>query len=61
MNQVQKKNRTPKSILFMMLLFGSMICLVIAQAYTRRSGNTGIDTAKIQQIRYAPVKEIVSP
>ena len=46
--------KTPKSILAMLLIFGSMMGIVIATAYTRRSGNTGIDVAKIHQARFNP-------
>jgi hypothetical protein len=32
-------------------LFGSLMVLVIVMAYSRQSGNTGLDMAKIHELR----------
>jgi hypothetical protein len=40
-----------------LILFLSIIAFVIMIAYTRRSGSTGLDMAKIQQIRYEAQKK----
>lgn len=34
------------------IFFSGMMLLVMVTAYSRRSGSTGMDTGKIQKIRY---------
>lgn len=36
------------------VLFMGLMLLVVIVAYSRRSGNTGLDMAKIYQIRHTP-------
>lgn len=36
------------------LIFMSLMVIVTITAYARRSGHTGLDMAKIQQLRYGP-------
>lgn len=40
-----------KAVVGVFCLFMGMIVIVIVVAYSRRSGNTGLDMAKIQKIR----------
>ncbi len=40
-----------------LLLFGGLMVIVTIAAYSRRSGNTGIDMAKIHLMRYVAQQE----
>ncbi|MBA3957239.1 MAG: hypothetical protein H0X51_02430 [Parachlamydiaceae bacterium] len=48
-----KQRPFPPSILFVLTLFLSIMIFVIGYAYSRRSGNTGLDMSKIHHIRRA--------
>lgn len=51
MHFLSKSRWFQKAYIGIFCLFMGMIVLVIAVAYSRRSGNSGLDMAKIQQIR----------
>jgi len=40
---------------FVFLLFAGLMVIVTAVAYSKRSGNTGLDMSKVQQLRYEAV------
>jgi hypothetical protein len=52
MNFFQRYRIFRKSAIGIMVLFFGMMLLVTVTAYSRRSGSTGLDMAKIQKIRY---------
>jgi hypothetical protein len=43
----------PKSVLAILFLFGTMLLFVTLTAYVRKSGNTKMDTSKMQNLRDA--------
>lgn len=50
-----------KSFIAIFVLFMGMFILVVITAYSRRSGNTGLDMAKIQFLRSPASQETPSP
>lgn len=52
-----KKMRFQKIIIGILILFSGLMLIVTTFAYSRRSGNTGIDMAKIHLMRHAAQQE----
>ena len=52
MNYFQRFKLFQKAVVAVTALFFGLMGLVIIAAYTRHSGSTGLDMAKIQKMRY---------
>lgn len=49
-----------KTATAILVIFMSLMVLVIIAAYSRRSGNTGLDMSKMQQIRNISTQQNIS-
>jgi hypothetical protein len=49
---LEKSRWFQKSATAVMIIFFGIMAVVTVAAYTRRSGHTGLDMAKIQKLRY---------
>lgn len=52
------RKRFPLSLTLVISIFFATMVIVVITCYSRRSGNTGLDMAKIYKIRHATVKNI---
>lgn len=52
---MKKNHPFPPSIIFILSLFSAILVLVIAAAYSRRSGNTNLEISKMHQLRYESI------
>ena len=50
--EIKKLKLFQKAAMGTMIIFFGMMGLVIVAAYSRKSGSTGLDMAKVQQMRY---------
>jgi len=56
MNKFQRYKVFQKMVIGVTATFFGMMVLVVLVAYSRRSGSTGLDMAKIQKLRYQSQK-----
>lgn len=57
MSFLAKSRWFQKSAVAIFCVFFGLMLIVIFTAYSRRSGNTGLDMAKIQQLRKISAKQ----
>lgn len=46
-----KKRKMPVAIVLVLLVFLGVLVMAVGMAYSRRSGNTGLDMSKIHHLR----------